>query len=158
SDSTVLVCQTRVQASTITFPEILSKLPQLGVRGIYAGSIPAILGQFSSHGLRTGIFEASRLVLINVAPTLPDIQVQSVASFCSTFLGTAVRIPCEVLKQRLQAGLFDNVGEAITGTWQQDGFRGFFRGTGATLFREIPFYVAGMGLYAESKKVSLILI
>lgn len=80
-------------------------------------------------------------------------QVQSLASFCSTFLGTAVRIPCEVLKQRCQAGLFDNVGEALVGTWNQDGLKGFFRGTGATLCREVPFYVAGMGLYAESKKV-----
>ncbi|PQQ18007.1 mitochondrial substrate carrier family protein C [Prunus yedoensis var. nudiflora] len=146
--------KTRVQASTLTFPEIISKLPQIGVRGLYRGSIPAILGQFSSHGLRTGIFEASKLVLINFAPTLPDIQVQSLASFCSTFLGTAVRIPCEVLKQRLQAGLFDNVGEAIVGTWNQDGLKGFFRGTGATLCREVPFYVAGMGLYAESKKAA----
>ncbi|XP_073297473.1 uncharacterized protein [Primulina huaijiensis] len=144
--------KTRVQASTLTFSEVISNLPQLGVRGFYRGSIPAILGQFSSHGLRTGIFEASKLVLINVAPTLPELQVQSIASFCSTFLGTAVRIPCEVLKQRLQAGLFENVGEAIVGTLQQDGLKGFFRGTGATLFREVPFYVAGMGLYAESKK------
>uniref|UniRef100_A0A0D9XVX0 EF-hand domain-containing protein n=1 Tax=Leersia perrieri TaxID=77586 RepID=A0A0D9XVX0_9ORYZ len=60
-----------------------------------------------------GIFEASKLVLKSVAPTLPDIQVQSLSSFCSTILGTAVRIPCEVLKQRLQAGIFNNVGEAI---------------------------------------------
>ncbi|KAM5556108.1 hypothetical protein ABKV19_023808 [Rosa sericea] len=146
--------KTRVQASSLTFPEIISKLPQIGVRGLYRGSVPAILGQFSSHGLRTGIFEASKLVLINVAPTLPDIQVQSLASFCSTLLGTAVRIPCEVLKQRCQAGLFDNVGQALVGTWHQDGLKGFFRGTGATLCREVPFYVAGMGLYAESKKVA----
>ncbi|XP_052199581.1 uncharacterized protein LOC127806380 isoform X2 [Diospyros lotus] len=146
--------KTQVQASTLSFPEIMSKLPEIGVRELYRGSIPAILGQFSSHGLRTGIFEASKLVLMNVAPTLPDLQVQSLASFCSTFLGTAVRIPCEVLKQRLQAGIFDNVGEAIVGTWNQDGLKGFFRGTGATLFREVPFYVAGMGLYAESKKVA----
>ncbi|KAJ8765949.1 hypothetical protein K2173_020465 [Erythroxylum novogranatense] len=149
-----IVPQTRVQASTLSFPQIISNLPEIGVRGLYRGSIPAIWGQFTSHGLRTGIFEASKLLLINVAPTLPEIQVQSMASFCSTFLGTAVRIPCEVLKQRLQAGLFDNVGEAIVGTWNQDGLRGFFRGTGATLFREVPFYVAGMGLYAESKKVA----
>ncbi|XP_050210030.1 uncharacterized protein LOC126660516 [Mercurialis annua] len=145
--------KTRVQASTLTFPEIISKLPEIGAQGLYRGSIPAILGQFSSHGLRTGIFEASKLVLINFAPTLPDLQVQSISSFCSTVLGTAVRIPCEVLKQRLQAGLFDNVGQAIIGTWQQDGLKGFFRGTGATLCREVPFYVAGMGLYAESKKL-----
>ncbi|KAJ8760288.1 hypothetical protein K2173_011700 [Erythroxylum novogranatense] len=146
--------KTRVQASTLTFPEIISRLPQIGVRALYRGSIPAIWGQFTSHGLRTGIFEASKLLLINVAPTLPEIQVQSVASFCSTFLGTAIRIPCEVLKQRLQAGMFNNVGVAILGTWNEDGIKGFFRGTGATLFREVPFYVAGMGLYAESKKVA----
>lgn len=145
--------KTRVQASTLSFPEIIAKLPEVGFRGVYRGSVPAIIGQFSSHGLRTGIFEASKIVLINVAPTLPDLQVQSVASFCSTVLGTAVRIPCEVLKQRLQAGIFDNVGEAIICTWRQDGLKGFFRGTGATLCREVPFYVAGMGLYGESKKV-----
>ncbi|XP_059666110.1 uncharacterized protein LOC132311950 isoform X2 [Cornus florida] len=145
--------KTQVQASTLTFPEIISKIPEIGVHGLYRGSIPTVLGQFSSHGLRTGIFEASKLVLINVAPTLPEIQVQTVASFCSTFLGTVARIPCEVLKQRLQAGIFDNVGQAIVGTWHQDGLKGFFRGTGATLCREIPFYVVGAGLYAESKKV-----
>ncbi|XP_010505105.1 PREDICTED: mitochondrial substrate carrier family protein C-like [Camelina sativa] len=145
--------KTRVQASTLSFPEVIAKLPEIGVRGVYRGSIPAILGQFSSHGLRTGIFEASKLVLINFAPNLPEIQVQSIASFCSTLLGTAVRIPCEVLKQRLQAGMFNNVGEAIVGTWKQDGPRGFFRGTGATLCREVPLYVVGMGLYAESKKM-----
>ncbi|GMH13328.1 hypothetical protein Nepgr_015169 [Nepenthes gracilis] len=146
--------KTRLQASTLSFLELKSRLPEIGVRGLYRGSVPAILGQFTSHGLRTGIFEASKLVLINVAPTLPDIQVQSLASFCSTLLGTATRIPCEVLKQRLQAGIFENVGEAIVGTWQQDRLKGFFRGTGATLCREVPFYVAGMGLYAESKKLA----
>ncbi|MQM15882.1 hypothetical protein Taro_048832 [Colocasia esculenta] len=154
----LLAFQTRVQASTLSFPELVSRLPQIGVRGLYRGSVPAILGQFSSHGLRTGIFEASKLLLINVAPTLPEIQVtfavQSLASFCSTILGTAVRIPCEVLKQRLQAGIFDNVGEAIVGTLRDDGLKGFFRGTGATLCREVPFYVAGMGLYAEAKKAA----
>uniref|UniRef100_A0A2P2M3W7 EF-hand domain-containing protein n=1 Tax=Rhizophora mucronata TaxID=61149 RepID=A0A2P2M3W7_RHIMU len=67
--------KTRVQASSLTFPQIISKLPEIGVKGLYRGSIPAIWGQFTSHGLRTGILEASKLVLINVAPTLPEIQV-----------------------------------------------------------------------------------
>lgn len=93
-------------------------------------------------------------VLYSVSNVEHLMQVQSIASFCSTLLGTAVRIPCEVLKQRLQAGMFNNVGEAIVGTWKQDGPRGFFRGTGATLCREVPLYVVGMGLYAESKKVT----
>lgn len=86
------------------------------------------------------------------------LQVQSLSSFTSTVIGTAVRIPCEVLKQRLQAGLYNSVGEAIIGTYQRDGLRGFFRGTGVTLCREVPFYVAGMGIYEEAKKVSCMLI
>lgn len=45
------VFQTRVQASTLSFPEIIAKLPQIGVQGLYRGSIPAILGQFSRLSL-----------------------------------------------------------------------------------------------------------
>ncbi|PPD74299.1 hypothetical protein GOBAR_DD28773 [Gossypium barbadense] len=151
--------KTQLQASTtLTFLELMSNIPQIGLRGLYKGSIPAILGQFSSNGLRTGISEVSKLVLINVAPNLPDIQVKSMASFLGTVLGTMARLPSEVLKQRLQANLYDNVGEALIGTWKQDGPQAFFRGAGATLCRELPFYVAGMGLYTESKKFTQRLI
>ncbi|KAF1860806.1 hypothetical protein Lal_00000219 [Lupinus albus] len=140
--------KTRVQASTMSFPEIIAQLPQIGARAM---------------AYELGYFEASKLVLINFAPTLPELQDHfqqgslpavppTITSLAPTFLGTAARIPCEVLKQRLQAGLFDNVGEALVATWQQDGLKGFFRGTGATLCHEVPFYVAGMGLCAESKK------
>ncbi|MED6191867.1 hypothetical protein PIB30_004524 [Stylosanthes scabra] len=148
--------KTQVQASTLSLFEIISMVPQIGARGLYKGSIPAILGQLSGHALRTGIFEASKLVLLQGSPTkLPEIQVNSILSLCSTILGTVTRIPSEVVKQRLQAGLYDNLGEALVGTWRQDGLGGFFRGTGATLCREVPFYVAGMGLYDESKKGSM---
>ncbi|KAL5564338.1 hypothetical protein UlMin_027502 [Ulmus minor] len=76
----------------------------------------------------------------------------SVPAILGQFLSKLVLINF-VLKQRLQASLFDNVGQAIVGTWHQDGLKGFFRGTRATFCREVPFYVAGMGLYDESKKV-----
>lgn len=95
--------KTQVQASTtLSFLEILSKIPEIGARGLYKGSIPAVVGQFArfhllcfalgflvisiimisslvstffSHGLRTSIYEASKLALPLVAPTLLDIQV-----------------------------------------------------------------------------------
>ncbi|KAG2308346.1 hypothetical protein Bca52824_028094 [Brassica carinata] len=146
--------KTQVQASTtLSFIEIMSKIPEIGARGLYKGSIPAVVGQFASHGLRTSIYEASRLALPLVAPGLLDIQVQPIASFLGTVLGTTLRIPCEVLKQRLQANQFDNIVEATLSTWRQDGLKGLFRGTGVTLLREVPFYVAGMGLYTQSKKL-----
>lgn len=45
----------------------------------------ATMHAFCSHGLRTGIFEATKLVLINVAPNLPEIQVLSIVN-CIRFL------------------------------------------------------------------------
>ncbi|GBG82606.1 hypothetical protein CBR_g34975 [Chara braunii] len=146
--------KTRVQASTLSLSEVLARVPEAGVRGLYRGAVPAIVGQFSSHGLRTGVMEVTKLLLKNVAPDLPAMQVQSLASLSSTIIGTAFRIPCEVMKQRLQAGLYKNLGEAIAGTMKMDGIKGFFRGTGVTLCREVPFYVAGMVIYEEMKKVA----
>ena len=105
-----------------------------------------------SHGVRTGAFEATRLLLNNAAPQLSDLQVQPLASLCSSVLGTALRIPCEVLKQRLQTGMYPNVRAALEGTLLLEGPLGLFRGTTATLCREVPFYVAGLLIYQEAKK------
>jgi hypothetical protein len=101
-----------------------------------------------------GVSICMNTVRLYLVCSVNNVKVQSLSSFTSTVIGTAVRIPCEVLKQRLQAGLYHNVGEAIVATYQQDGLRGFFRGTGVTLCREVPFYVAGMGIYEEAKKVN----
>lgn len=146
--------KTRVQASSATLGEVVRSVPKLGLRGVYAGAAPAILGQFASHGLRTGVFEASKMLISRIKPDLSEFQVQPVASLCSTVLGTAVRIPCEVLKQRLQAGVHSSVREAFVSTLREDGPQGFFRGTTATLLREVPFYVFGMFLYLQVKKAA----
>jgi phosphatidylinositol phospholipase C delta len=45
-----------------------------------------------------------------------------------------------------------NLGEAIA--VQKDRIMSFFRGLRATLFHEVPFYIAGVCLYGEAKMVS----
>jgi len=45
----------------MSFPEIISKLPEIGRRGLYRGSIPAILGQFSRLFVQS-LFNASLLL------------------------------------------------------------------------------------------------
>ena len=54
-----------------------------------------------------------------------------------TLLGTCVRIPHEVLKQRLQCGQYTNVNAALMGTVKAEGVPGLFRGSIATLGREV---------------------
>ena len=66
---------------------------------MYRGSIPAVTGAAMSHGLRTGAYEASRLLLVFLFPSMPNGIVQPVASGFGTFIGTGLRIPAEVVKQ-----------------------------------------------------------
>ncbi|KAL8148989.1 hypothetical protein AgCh_006121 [Apium graveolens] len=120
------------------------------VESYYALNVTIDLGLHQGSHPRLGVVDhicfhpLASATLDQIAGTTKSVtaEVQSAASFCSTVKGTTVRIPCEVLKQQLQAGIFDNVEEAIIGTWQQDGLKGFFRGTGATLCREVKYGIA----------------
>jgi solute carrier family 25 S-adenosylmethionine transporter 26 len=48
-----------------------------------------------------------------------------------------VRVPTEVVKQRLQTGLYGaSLAKALSSIWQTEGLLGFYRGYGMTLFRE----------------------
>lgn len=81
-------------------------------------------------------------------------QMQGLSSGIGTFLGTCIRIPCEVIKQRLQIGRHSNMLEAISVATRLEGPRGLFRGTAATLSREVPFYVLGIVFFEQLKKVA----
>ena len=86
--------------------------------------------------------------------TLGWLQIQGLASGIGTFLGTCIRIPCEVLKQRLQTGRHANMLEAVAAATRVDGPRGLFRGTAATLSREVPFYVLGIVFFEQLKRAA----
>ena len=153
--------KTRIQATVGQAPSLrgLARMvPELGARRLYLGIIPAVLGASSSHGVRTASYEAARVALAPLAalglPGVNDTFLQGLASGVGTFLGTGLRIPNEVLKQRLQTGQHAHVAEAATAVVSQGGLKALFRGTTATLAREVPFYVLGMVAYEQLKGVA----
>lgn len=58
-----------------------------------------------------------------------------------------LRVPVDVVKQRLQVCRYNHLSEGIRHIVQTDGLRGFYRGFGATLFRDIPFSCIQFPLY-----------
>ncbi|BDA50895.1 probable S-adenosylmethionine mitochondrial carrier protein at C-terminar half [Coccomyxa sp. Obi] len=146
--------KTRVQSTAgATIGSIVRSVPDIGLRGLYRGILPAVSGQFVSHGLRTFAYEGSLNVMKAVSGGAAELQMQGLASGVGTVLGTCIRIPCEVLKQRLQVGRHDHVLEALAVATKTEGVRGLFRGTPALLSREVPFYVFGMMGYAQLKRI-----
>ena len=147
--------KTRVQTTVGKGPGMkafLKTIPEIGAKGLYRGIIPAVVGAASGHGFRTATYEVAckLLVPLTALPLITEIQIQGFGSGLGTLVGTSVRIPCEVLKQRLQSGQYDNAVEAFKAV-TKNGTKGLFVGTAATLSREIPFYVIGLVTYEKLK-------
>ena len=148
--------KTRLQAAVGKGPsllELIKSVPKLGPRKMYQGIIPSVTGNFAGHGLRTATYEVVCIALAPAMalPMVTETTIQGLGSGLGTLLGTCVRIPCEVLKQRLQTDQYPNVPAALKGIVKTNP-RALYAGTAATLTREIPFYVTGLMIYENLKK------
>jgi solute carrier family 25 (mitochondrial S-adenosylmethionine transporter), member 26 len=64
-----------------------------------------------------------------------------------------VRVPTEIIKQRMQTGMYSTIQEAIVGVRGSQGLFAFYRGYWSMIAREIPFSFIQFPLW-EGLKVS----
>jgi len=141
--------QNTVGASALT---LLRSVPKIGAINLYKGIVPATAGSGLSQFLRTFAYEGVFRGLSAITGSGIEVQMQGLAIGVGTFIGCGVRIPCEVLKQRLQIGRHANAREALQVALATDGPMGLYRGTLALISREVPFYMFGMVFYQLLKK------
>lgn len=78
----------------------------------------------------------------------------AVAASVADVSACVVRVPCEVLKQRMQATGLNSAPPTFLNTVASvstEGVSGFFAGFGATAMREVPFALIQMPLFEEMK-------
>lgn len=74
------------------------------------------------------------------------------AAGVARLVASAIRVPCEVVKQRLQVGEYDAIGQAVRGVLK--GGRGVvFGGFGALVVRDVPQAVINFSVYEKLKKI-----
>jgi hypothetical protein len=118
--------------------------------------VPSAAGAFLSHGLRVLSYEAvlARLVAGGGGGG-SALRAQAVASAFGTALGTGVRIPADVLKQRCQVGSDPNAAAALAAAVRAGGLPGsLFVSTVPLLLREVPFYAIGVVFFSAFKSVA----
>eukprot|EP00743_Colponemidia_sp_Colp-15_P008093 GILK01008769.1.p1 GENE.GILK01008769.1~~GILK01008769.1.p1 ORF type:complete len:301 (-),score=28.55 GILK01008769.1:41-907(-) len=123
----------------------------LTFRGFYAGLGSAMAGSFPAAAAFFSTYETSKRYLSTELPSLPLPFVHMLSAATADVASCAVRVPFEVVKQRLQAGMHRSSLDAIRTIVKDRGFRGLYAGYSSTVLREIPFDAIEFALYEHLK-------
>ncbi|XRB10563.1 mitochondrial carrier protein [Pseudoscourfieldia marina] len=121
-----------------------------GPKSLYRGLPATLVYVTPSTALFFAIFNAIKANAIAsgtnaVSATLASAALANVAA-------SAVRVPPEVMKQRVQAGLYPNLAKAAVGMWREDGFSAFYRGYSAQVLRDVPYAAVQFGTYEAVRR------
>ncbi|KAJ7547195.1 hypothetical protein O6H91_08G074000 [Diphasiastrum complanatum] len=118
-----------------------------GVGGLYTGFIASLAVSAPSSAVFAACYELSKNVIEKAAlsPQLHLAPLRQCAPILAASFGnivaSIVRVPPEVIKQRVQAGLHRNVFHATQSVWKEGGLRGFYCGYSSMVLRDIPYSV-----------------
>lgn len=120
-----------------------------GVGSVVIGSAPGAAAFFSTYEMMK-----ARLPLPEHLAPLNHMLSASIGEVAACL----IRVPTEVIKTRTQTSAYGDLGRSSLAAAKQvlsnDGWRGFYRGFGTTVLREIPFTSLQFPLY-ELLKVQL---
>ncbi|KAF9358783.1 hypothetical protein BGX26_000926 [Mortierella sp. AD094] len=124
-----------------------------GFRGVYSGLTSAVIGSAPGASMFFLAYEGLKATLTAV---MPDAQYAPVVHMMSASGGEIaacfVRVPTEVIKQRMQTKQYNTTTGALRAVIQNEGVLGFYRGYFSTVAREIPFACIQFPLYEYMKK------
>ncbi|BGP41026.1 S-adenosylmethionine transporter [Rhodotorula kratochvilovae] len=126
-----------------------------GFSGVYRGLGSAVVGSAPGASLFFTSYELAKHHLPRFAPFLGSDSGAPLLHMLSASSGEVaaclVRVPTEVVKQRAQTAAASSSLDVARRVWAQEGLRGFYRGFGSTVAREIPFTCLQFPLYERLK-------
>ncbi|XP_035234171.1 S-adenosylmethionine mitochondrial carrier protein-like isoform X2 [Stegodyphus dumicola] len=110
-----------------------------GLRNIYSGIGSVVVG--SSPGAAVFFCTYEMVKSLSCQSIFSDYQtfVHMFAASCGEVASCIVRVPTEVVKQRVQANSKLSSWRLLQATIRSEGLQGMYRGYFSTIFREIPF-------------------
>ncbi|KAH6826861.1 Pyridoxal phosphate transferases superfamily protein [Perilla frutescens var. hirtella] len=119
------------------------------LKGLYSGLAGNLVGVIPASALFIGVYEPTKQKLLDIFPQ----NLSAVAHLAAGAIGGAassiVRVPTEVIKQRIQTGQFASAPEAVRLIVAKEGFRGLYAGYGSFLLRDLPFDAVQFCIYEQ---------
>lgn len=119
-----------------------------GVGALYRGLGVAMIGAVPAMSLYMASYKACKRSLGNAFENAPPLLIIAISASLANSAASVLRVPCELVKQRLQAGIYPNLLVAVS-TLAASGARGFFvpGALASQLARDIPFGVLMLVTY-----------
>jgi solute carrier family 25 S-adenosylmethionine transporter 26 len=93
--------------------------------------------------------------LLNKFPNTKPIFLYAIAAIMGDLTGSGWLCPSEVVKQKMQAGMYATTGEAVRTIWNNKGLAGLYEGYFGGVARDVPFRVAQLTCYELTKNLYL---
>lgn len=142
--------KTRMQLATPSPSQAASFGPL--IKSLYAGFGPAVAASAPAAAAFFAVYDYTKRILSQTELGQRFVPLaHMLAAAAGDVSSSTVRVPFEVVKQRIQSGQYATARAAIKGTMASQGVPGFFSGYGSLLLRELPFDALQFPLYEAFK-------
>lgn len=128
-----------------------AKLSVSTFKGLFNGVAPAIAASAPCAAVFFGAYDSMKRVLTDKLPDDYATVAHAGAAAGADIAQSVVRVPFEVVKQRVQAGVDASGRIALSNVLRTQGPRGLYRGWGALAMRDLPFDIIEFPLYEYFK-------
>ncbi|XP_073149354.1 S-adenosylmethionine carrier 1, chloroplastic/mitochondrial [Henckelia pumila] len=119
------------------------------LKGLYSGLAGNLAGVLPASAIFLGVYEPAKQKLLRSLPENLSAVAHLTAGALGGLAASFVRVPTEVVKQRMQTGQFGSAPEAVRLIVSREGFKGLFVGYGSFLLRDLPFDAIQFCIYEQ---------
>ncbi|XP_009335146.1 S-adenosylmethionine carrier 1, chloroplastic/mitochondrial-like [Pyrus x bretschneideri] len=122
---------------------------QIMLKGLYSGLAGNLAGVLPASAIFVGVYEPTKQKLLNALPENLSALAHLTAGAIAGAASSVVRVPTEVVKQRMQTAQFSSAPDAVRLILAKEGFKGLYAGYGSFLLRDLPFDAVQFCIYEQ---------
>ncbi|PHT32306.1 putative S-adenosylmethionine carrier 2, chloroplastic [Capsicum baccatum] len=124
---------------------------QIILKGLYSGLAGNLVGVLPASAIFIGAYEPAKRKLLNSLPENLSALAHLTAGAIGGAASSVVRVPTEVVKQRMQISQFASAPDAVRLIVAKERFRGLYAGYGSFLLRDLPFDAIQFCIYEQMR-------
>ncbi|XP_031117031.1 S-adenosylmethionine carrier 1, chloroplastic/mitochondrial [Ipomoea triloba] len=122
---------------------------RIALKGLYSGLAGNLAGVLPASAVFVGVYEPTKKKLLKAIPEKFSAVAHLTAGAIGGFAASLIRVPTEVVKQRMQTGQFASPPDAVRLIVSKEGFKGLYAGYGSFLLRDLPFDAIQFCIYEQ---------